>query len=156
MKWAGNNGMRVIDIDPRSTTHYSAVFVSRKAGKRYYVAIGTRDAIYELQESTGTRFQVVNKLEGQDWYGAVHVDNASSQVARIADSLFSTSGAVRIGAYVQEIGGSVLVNLRGTRRFYPCSAIKVLIHAAGIAKVPASQLNTYKINNVLYSQHSQL
>ncbi|MEZ0325394.1 MAG: hypothetical protein ACAH95_05770 [Fimbriimonas sp.] len=148
MDWAKANAMRVIDIDPRSTSRFSAVFVKRKSGERVYVGAGPWSAISELQEASGTRPVVINKLEGENFYAAVYVNNVNAQSARIADSLVNNSGGGRIGAYVQEIGGSVLVNLRGTQKFYPCSAIKVLIHAAGLAAVPTDQLNTYKVNSV--------
>jgi hypothetical protein len=108
-----------------------------------------------LQESTGTRIQVINKLEGSNWYGAILVNNVGSQPARIADSLISTAGRGHFGAYVRQVGGATLVDLRGSHDFCPCSAIKVLIHAAGLNKVSTTKLDTLKIDGVLYSTLSR-
>ncbi|HSI73806.1 MAG TPA: hypothetical protein VK934_11585 [Fimbriimonas sp.] len=149
--WARDNAMRIIDLDPRGGDLYAAVFVKRKAGERVLVGVGTWSAISELQESSGTRIQVLNRLEGQNHYAAVLVSNANSQTIRVADALLSTAGGGRIGAYVREVNGATLVDLRSTREFYPCSSTKVMIHAAGLAAVPVDQLDTYKVGGYYLS-----
>jgi hypothetical protein len=154
VEYATQNNLKIIDLDPRSQSYYSAVFLQRSPGERVYIAAGPWNVVAEFQEAVGTRFQVVNRLEGTNWYAAVLVNVVNAQGARIADDMANTAGGGRFGAFVREVGtnGRVLVDLASNRDCYPASSIKVLIHATAIHEVPAHQLGTYKVDNQLLSK----
>jgi hypothetical protein len=141
--------MRVIDLLEKPNGKFAAAMVKwDAAGGRSENFILSGSQLPELLSARGMRLQTLNILPGSNWHTGVIVNNVNAQSARMADYLAANTQG-QIGAFLSRIGGEVIVNLRGDRPFYPCSAIKVLIHVHGISRVPAADLNRYTIDNVL-------
>jgi hypothetical protein len=148
--WATANNMRVIDLDRHSSGVYAVVFVRRQSNQRYiYFGNRTLGEMLDLLGNYGMRAQTVSMTAtgGQNRYSGTAVNNVNAETARLANLGIDDHNGIH-GFWLKQVGGTVLVNLHGTRLFHPSSTNKVMSHFRAVFSTPSNQLNTRMIGNL--------
>ncbi len=125
------NGARIIDIEPRTTGTFDVVMVKNEARDNWWWYTGKSAAqVNELVSQNAARIADIETYEvaGQKRYAVAMIDNANDVTSDVRKALSDVTETGQVGAYLKEVGGAVLTNIQGDRKFEPASMIKALIH----------------------------
>lgn len=124
-------GARIIDIEQRTPTTFDIVMVKNDARDNWWWYHGkTSEQVNELISQNASRIVDIETYEiaGQRRYAVAMIDNANDVTSDVRAALSSVTTTGEVGAYLKEVGGGVVTNLQGERKFEPASMIKALIH----------------------------
>ncbi len=90
----------------------------------------TASQVAELVSQNAARITDIQSysISGQKRFAVAMIDNANDLTAEIRASIIDATPTGEVGAYLKEVGGPVLANLRGDKQFEPASMIKALLH----------------------------
>ncbi|MDX1928277.1 MAG: serine hydrolase [Pirellulaceae bacterium] len=124
-------GARIIDIEQRTPTTFDVVMVKNDARDNWWWYHGkTSEQVNELISQKASRIVDIETYEiaGQKRFAVAMIDNANDVTSDVRAALSSVTTTGEVGAYLKEVGGGVVTNLQGERKFEPASMIKALIH----------------------------
>jgi Beta-lactamase enzyme family len=136
-------GARIIDIEQRSSTTFDLVMVKNEARDNWWWYTGkTAEQVNELVSQKAARIVDIETYEiaGQKRYAVAMIDNANDVTSDVRAALSAVTTTGQVGAYMKEVGGGVITNLQGERKFEPASMIKALLHLHTMRRLNAGDL----------------
>lgn len=122
---------RIIDIEARPSGTFDVVMVQNDARDNWWWYYGkTATQVNELISQNAARITDIQSYQigGQKRYAVAMIDNANDLTAEIRSAINDATPTGQVGAYMKEVGGSVLTSIQGSKQFEPASMIKALLH----------------------------
>jgi hypothetical protein len=130
------NNQRPYSIERNSSGTYDLIGIANSGVNHWYYFGQTAASVTNLLEQNVARIvdieRIPNILTGTR-YDVVMIDNASTFERRVWEQFVGTDGAY--GAWLKEIGGSSLVQIRPDFVFEPASLMKTLYHVHAMRRV---------------------
>ncbi len=146
---------RILDIEARPSGTFDVVMVQNTSRDNWWWYHGkTATEVNDLVSKNAARITDIQSYQigGQKRYAVAMIDNANDLTAEIRAATKDATSTGQVGAYLKEVGGSVLANLQGSKKFEPASMIKALLHLHTMRRLnagdPLAQLT--KLYNFYY------